>query len=81
MSSLYNSSAPKRATTLTINSDLISQAKTFHINISSVLESALADKVKQAKNEQWLRENIDSISSYNSHVEDNGVFSDELRSF
>jgi antitoxin CcdA len=81
MSSFYNQSAPKRPTTLTINSDLIFQAKNLHINISSVLESALVEKVKQTKKEQWLEENIDAINTYNSNVEKNGVFSDELRSF
>ena len=81
MSSLYNINAPKRPTNLTVNSDLLDQAKTMKINISSILESALANIVKQKKREQWLEENRDSINTYNEAIKDVGLFSDELRSF
>jgi antitoxin CcdA len=81
MLSLYDRNAPKKPTNLTVNSDLLSQAKSFHINISSVLESALEEKLKQKKKEEWLKENIDSITSYNKSIEDIGVFSDGLRDF
>jgi len=38
----YNPGAPKKPTNLTVNSNLLNQAKSLNINISSVLESALA---------------------------------------
>jgi len=81
MSSIYDLNAPKKATSLTINSDLLLQAKDFHINISSVLELALAEKLKQKMKEEWLDQNQDAISIYNKHVEEKGVFSDDLRNF
>jgi len=81
MSSLYNINAPKRPTNLSVNSDLLDQAKTMKINISSILESALANIVKQKKREQWLEENKDSINTYNEVIKEVGLFSDELRSF
>ena len=81
MLALYDRNAPKKPTNLTINSDLLSQVKGFHINISSVLESALEETLKQKKKEEWLKENLDSITSYNKSIEDNGVFSDGLRDF
>ena len=81
MSSLYNINAPKRPTNLTVNSDLLDQAKTMKINISSILESALANIVKQKKREQWLEENRESINNYNEVIKEVGLFSDELRSF
>jgi Post-segregation antitoxin (ccd killing mechanism protein) encoded by the F plasmid len=81
MLSLYDRNAPKKPTNLTVNSDLLSQAKSFHINISSVLESALEEKLKQRKKEEWLIENTESISAYNKNVEKIGVFSDGLRNF
>jgi len=77
----YNIDAPKKPTSLTINSDLLNQAKSLNINISSVLESALADKVKQKKQSEWLQENQDSISLYNRHISNFGVFSDDIRTF
>ena len=33
------------------------------------------------KREQWLAENADAISRYNTDVESRGVFSDNLRRF
>jgi antitoxin CcdA len=77
----YNLDAPKKPTNLTINSDLLSQAKNLNINISSVLESALADKVKQKIQSDWLEENAESIAFYNNHIDTFGVFSNDLRTF
>jgi len=77
----YNLDAPKKPTNLTINSDLLIQAKNLNINISSVLESALADKVRQKMQSDWLEENTDSINFYNRHIDTFGVFSDDLRTF
>jgi len=77
----YNLSAPKKPTNLTINSDLLTQAKNLNINISSVLETALADKVKQKMQSDWIEENSDSILFYNNYVDKFGVFSDDSRTF
>ena len=81
MSSLYNINSPKRPTNLTVNTDLLNQAKDMNINISSILEAALANAVKQRKREAWLSENHDAINAYNEYVEQFGLFSDELRTF
>lgn len=78
---IYNVDAPKKPTNLTINSDLLNQAKSLNINISSVLEIALADKVRQKLRSDWLEENRDSISLYNDHISSIGVFSDDLSEF
>ena len=81
MSSLYNEKAPKRPTNLTINADLLIQAKSMKINISSILESALADALKQKKREKWFQENAEAITEYNNQVAQCGLFSDEMRTF
>jgi len=77
----YNRNAPKKPTNLTINSDLLSKAKELKINISSVLEHALAEKVTQTKQAEWLLENTESIATYNQTIEDFGLFSDAVRTF
>lgn len=81
MSLLYNKKAPKKATNLTVNADLLSQAKAFDVNISAVLESALIETLKQKRRERWLLENAGAIQSYNEAIEQNGVFSDGTRTF
>ncbi len=81
MEDVFNRSAPKKATNLSINSDLLRISRKFKINLSSTLEQALTELVKAKKRELWLIENREAISSYNSHVEKNGTFSDEIRDF
>lgn len=49
MSSLYNTNAPKKPTNLTVNSELLKQAKDYKINISVTLKTALADALKAKK--------------------------------
>ena len=81
MSPIYNPSAPKRPTNLSLNSDLLHQARALDINLSQVLEQALDAVVRQKRAEQWLQENREAITQYNLDVEEKGVFSDGLRSF
>jgi len=78
---LYNTSAPKKATNLSINSDLLNKAKEMDINLSAALEQTLTDLVGQRRRERWLADNRDAIDAYNQHVEKHGSFGDGLRSF
>jgi antitoxin CcdA len=81
MSILYNENAPRKATNLTVNTDLLSQAKALNINISSILEAALIETLKRNKRNEWLQNNEDAIQAYNSIVDQNGIFSDGNRTF
>ena len=77
----FDLQAPKKPTNLTINSDLLAKAKAEDINLSATLEAALADKLVKIRREKWLKENAGAISAYNEFVEENGLFSDGIRSF
>lgn len=81
MLSIYDENAAKKASNLSINSDLLRQAKALDINLSATLEAALVVKVKELRAKKWLEENQASISAYNESIEKEGVFSDGLRSF
>jgi antitoxin CcdA len=81
MQTAYNPGAPKRPTNLSLNSDLLRQARELDINLSQVLEHALDAEVRKKRAEQWLLENREAIAQYNADIEKNGVFSDGLRSF
>jgi antitoxin CcdA len=81
MQPAYNALAPKKAANLSINADLLSQAKKMSINLSATLEQALVDALRKKQREQWLTENKDAIEAYNEHVEKHGIFSDGLRGF
>jgi antitoxin CcdA len=77
----FDTLAPKKATNLSINADLLRQAKELNINLSQTLEQRLAEIVREARRKQWLVENQDAIDAYNQRIEANGVFSDGLRQF
>jgi antitoxin CcdA len=49
--------------------------------ISAILETALAEIVRQKKRERWLKGNKDSINIYNKVINEVGLFSDEFRAF
>lgn len=77
----YDTSAAKKATNCTVNSDLLARAKEMNINISATLESALAGIVAETESRQWLEENETAINHYNEKVREQGLFSDGLRTF
>lgn len=77
----FNPDAPKKAANLSVNSDLLSQAKALRINLSATLECALAEAIRDKQRQQWLQDNHQSIEDYNRRVEAEGCFSDSLRNF
>lgn len=77
----YDTSAPKRPINLSVNGDLLAQAKSAGVNLSSVLERALADEVRKRRAEAWLLDNREAIQNYNQHILEHGTFSDDLRGF
>lgn len=77
----YDVSAPKRATNLSVNVDLLEQARALNINLSRALEESLEARIREEKRRRWLMENKQAIEAYNKRVEEHGVFSDGMRSF
>ena len=78
---LFNAHAPKKPTNLSINSDLLQQAKEHHINLSQALEVRLTELLREEKRRSWLEQNREALEEYNRRVETQGIFSDGLRQF
>jgi len=78
---VFDTSAKKKATNLSLNSDLLTEAKRLQINLSATMEKALVEEVRQLKKKQWLEENRQAIESCNELVEKSGMFSDAYRVF
>ena len=78
---MLQTSANKKATNVSVNAVLLQQAKAFNINLSNTLEQALIAKLKQLQADTWATENKVAIDSYNRHIEQNGVFGDDVRAF
>lgn len=81
MSEIYDIDAPKKATNLSLNSDLLLKARALNINLSATLEQALQDKLKAVEAEKWQKDNAQAIAAYNHFVDENGCFSDDYRAF
>ena len=81
MNDCYDTNAPKKAANVSINSDLLQQAKDLKINLSATLEDQLAYLIRRERRAQWLDENRAALDDYNAFVEKHGVFSDGLRQF
>ena len=79
MSSLYNVHAPKKPTNVTVNADLLAQAKEMKINISATLEYALTNALREKKTKLWKKENSAAIASYNETIDEFGLFSEGIR--
>ena len=79
MAQIYNHSAPKKPTNLSINSSLLDKARALKLNLSATLEIALAQEVRKAEREQWSRENKKAIAASNKLAEEKGLFADSYR--
>jgi len=76
-----NQTAAKRATNVSIRSDLLVAAREAGVNLSATLERALAAELAALKRQRWREENREAIAAYNEYVEQHGTFSDDVRSF
>ena len=81
MYALYDYHAPKKATNLSLNSDLLKKAKLLKINLSATLEQTLNNKLAKIEEEKWAQENKRAIKAYNTFVDEHGCFSDDYREF
>jgi antitoxin CcdA len=71
----------KLPTNLSVRADLVRRAKALGINLSELLETALARAIVEAERAAWITENADAIAEYNALVKKRGVFSDQWRRF
>ena len=81
MQDFYDINAPKKATNLSLNSDLLQKARSLKVNLSATLEQALKDKLISIEAEKCKKENKAAIAAYNEFVAENGCLGDEYRNF
>lgn len=73
--------ARRKPANLTVNAELLRQARMLNINLSATLEDALVRELSRRKRERWLESNHEAISHYNESVSRDGVYSDSIRTF
>ena len=73
--------ATKKATNITLSSDILAEAKALGINISQSCDPFLRELVRSERERRWQQDNADFIAAYNQTVADDGLPLDSLRSF
>ena len=79
MRAAYKLNAPKRPVNLSLNEDLVTQARGITDNLSEVVESLLADFLTQEKGRRAAEAKAlkDAIQTWNTFAEKHGSFADE----
>jgi antitoxin CcdA len=77
----YDVSAPKRATNVSINVDLLARARDLGVNLSQTLEEGLKIRLAEERRKRWLEENKAAFAACNDHFEKYGLWSDGIRMF
>ncbi|HBC3478337.1 TPA: type II toxin-antitoxin system CcdA family antitoxin [Vibrio cholerae] len=81
MRTTFSTQAPKKATNLSLNSELLAEAKRLNINLSATMEKALEKEVSSRLQAEWLEKNAEAIEACNELTEKHGLFSDSYRVF
>lgn len=71
----------RKAANLSIDADLLSEAKALSVNISRAAEVGIAEAVRKEKERLWREENREALESWNAWVEENGLPLAKYRQF
>ena len=71
----------KKAVNVSVPAELLDAARAEDINLSAVLETALAEQLRIRRREKWLAESARAIAAYNREIDEHGAFGDKVRSF
>ncbi|EMF03902.1 CcdA protein [Serratia marcescens VGH107] len=78
---MANNNVTKKTVNVTIDRDLFQRAKSLGVNESSVLTDALSVRVRDIEIQQWREQNRAALEELNRITEENGLLSDEYRTF
>jgi antitoxin CcdA len=71
----------EKAVNVSISVDLLQAARNSEPNLSATLEAAVERELRQLRKREWLEQNKNAIQDYNRDVEEQGAYSDGLRTF
>lgn len=74
-------SVPRKPTNLTLDSSLLTEARSFGVNLSQAAEAGLRRAVAEAKAQAWQRENATALASSNAWIDAHGLPLDQYRQF
>lgn len=71
----------KKATNITLSTEVYQAAKNLGINISQVCEQRLREEIQKRQEQQWNKDHASFIEAYNARVLEEGVALQEWRAF
>jgi antitoxin CcdA len=69
----------KKAVNLSIDAELLSEAKAAGTNLSGVLEGALREQLRERRWQKWREENRAAIEASNAQLERDGLWAEKFR--
>ena len=64
-----------------IDKDLLDEAANLGIDVNALADDVLRQAIKKKKDRRWQAEHADVIAWYNEHIERDGIFGEEWRTF
>ena len=80
-SAAHRATAPRRATNVSLDEELLREARELEVNVSRSAEEGLRAAVRKAKTLAWQRENAEAIEAANAWVEQHGLPLEKYRMF
>lgn len=71
--------ANKRAVNVSIDAELVAEAREFGTNMSAVLEQALREEHRAKRWEKWRAENRAAIEAHNKFIDEHGNWTEDYR--
>ena len=71
----------KTRTNVSLDADLMQEARALGVNLSALLEERLREEVAARRQAAWRAENRGAIADANAYIEKHGLWSDGLLQF
>lgn len=76
---LAHRAARRHATNLSLDQELVAEARALDLNLSRIVEDRLREAVKEERTRRWLEENREGFEAFARFVEKSGIFNEEDR--
>lgn len=74
-------SAIRKAANLSLDSELLTQARELDINLSRAAEDGIAKAIKAERERRWLEENAEALEAHNDYLAEHGLPLEKYRMF
>jgi antitoxin CcdA len=63
----------RRPTNVSLDAELVEEARTLGINISRACEEGLERTVREERRRRWIEENREAMDAYNEFIREHGL--------